>query len=707
MKIYSMTATFGKLEHRQLTLQPGLNVLCHPNEWGKSTWCAFLIAMFYGLDTRAKSTKGSLADKERFAPWSGSPMAGRIDLNWNGRDITLERTTRGRVPMGQFRAYETASGLDVPEITAANCGQLLLGVERSVYARAGFIRFADLPVTQDEALRRRLNSLVSTADESGDGDRLGAALKTYRNRIRYNRTGLLPEAEARREILAGQLSELRACQEQAKKIRLRQGELDSWCDALRNHRQALRYAGAEADARRVAQAREAYDESIRTVEALEQSCARLPSREQTGEMIQKTRQLLRLWSAARMEEGMLPPPPPPPETPAPFAGCSGQQAQEKAREARRAYTALSGKGWLGLLIAGAVGTIGGLALLILSQWLPGACCTAVGLGLLAGGLVLRKRRQNARRALCHPYPDPDPDSWLSLAEEYARAEQAYREALAAYRAGRAELDLRLEELGRQRKALCGNQDPQSALDGWLEAESQWNAFDNARRDSRRLENHWNDLKEMADRAEKPVSPDSLAYSPEETEKLLLDAQAEQKRLQTRLGQLEGRMTSLGEEAALSRELENLETRTQKLERLYAALTLAQETLAESAAELQRRFAPEITKRAQTYLSAMTGGRYRRLTLGDDFALGAEAEQEDVVRPVLWRSDGTVDQLYLALRLAVAEALTPEAPIVLDDALIRFDDDRLRAATNLLRELAKERQILVFTCREQEKQAAEA
>ena len=87
MRIYKMTATFGKLEHATLELKPGLNVITAPNEWGKSTWCAFLVAMLYGLDTRAKSTKNARADKERYAPWSGSPMAGRIDLHWNGRDI--------------------------------------------------------------------------------------------------------------------------------------------------------------------------------------------------------------------------------------------------------------------------------------------------------------------------------------------------------------------------------------------------------------------------------------------------------------------------------------------------------------------------------------------------------------------------------------------------------------------------------------------
>ena len=124
MKIYSMTATFGKLENQTLLLQPGLNVISAPNEWGKSTWCAFLVNMLYGLETRVKTTKTNTPDKERYAPWSGSPMSGRIDLNWNGRDITVERWTKGRTPMGEFRAYETESGIAVPELTATTCGAI-------------------------------------------------------------------------------------------------------------------------------------------------------------------------------------------------------------------------------------------------------------------------------------------------------------------------------------------------------------------------------------------------------------------------------------------------------------------------------------------------------------------------------------------------------------------------------------------------------
>ena len=77
MKIKSMTAVFGKLTGQRLALAPGFNLIEAPNEGGKSTWAAFLKAMFYGIDTRDRDKKGYLADKNRYQPWSGAPMDGR------------------------------------------------------------------------------------------------------------------------------------------------------------------------------------------------------------------------------------------------------------------------------------------------------------------------------------------------------------------------------------------------------------------------------------------------------------------------------------------------------------------------------------------------------------------------------------------------------------------------------------------------------
>ena len=65
MKIRTMTAIFGKLDRARLELGDGLNLICAPNEGGKSTWRAFWQAMLYGFDTRERDRKGHLAEKNR------------------------------------------------------------------------------------------------------------------------------------------------------------------------------------------------------------------------------------------------------------------------------------------------------------------------------------------------------------------------------------------------------------------------------------------------------------------------------------------------------------------------------------------------------------------------------------------------------------------------------------------------------------------
>ncbi len=72
----------------------------------------------------------------------------------------------------------------------------------------------------------------------------------------------------------------------------------------------------------------------------------------------------------------------------------------------------------------------------------------------------------------------------------------------------------------------------------------------------------------------------------------------------------------------------------------------------------------------------------------------------VMRPAAAMSCGTADQMYLALRLAMCRRLLPEdAPLLLDDALVNFDDARASAALELLRAEAQKRQVVLFTCRE--------
>ena len=707
MRIYEMTATFGKLEHETLRLKPGLNILHAPNEWGKSTWCAFLLAMFYGLDTKAKTTKTALADKERYAPWSGSPMSGRIDLNWNGRDITIERSTKGRIPLGEFRAYETKTGIAVPELTASNCGQQLLGVEQSVFRRSGFVRLSDMPVTKDDALHRRLNALVTTGDESGDGERLARDLRDLRNRCRYNRSGLIPQAEAQREALENKLAELEDLEKQSVKLKQRLGDVKSWLRQLQNHQDALHFAAAEADAGRVAEARDVYDRAVNQLEQLEAACNKQPSREEAEKKILALREFQSQWDSAQMELRMLPGQPETPEIPEPFQNMRVEKAREMvAEDIRRQEQLRRRKPYIfPLILAGVLLPLGILAA-VWQSWVIAAVGDVCGLLLLLLGVRKKRSWRGEIAALAEKYESENPDDWTKLLEDYIRELESYAQARKAYHSGQGDLEARLNRLQIQRQSLCGGQSPENVVQIWQEALRRWEELYAARREVQYAEKHLHTLQAMAKSARPAQMADDLTYTELETARLLSDAAQEQQRLQNRLGQYQGRMDALGEEAALKKQLAQVNTRLQKLEETYAALTIALETLTEARLELQRRFAPRITKRAQEWMGTMSGGRYDRLNLGDDFTLHAGALQEDTLHEALWRSDGTVDQLYLALRLAVSEELTPEAPLILDDALVRFDDDRMKAALKILKTQSQTKQVILFTCQKRELDAME-
>ena len=126
LRIHRMTAAFGRLQGESLELRDGLNILQAPNETGKSTWCAFLLSILYGINSRERDRAGFIADKNRYAPWSGIPMSGRLDCAAEQGEITLTRSTRRQTsPMGEFRAVYAGTNEPVPGLTGANCGEEL------------------------------------------------------------------------------------------------------------------------------------------------------------------------------------------------------------------------------------------------------------------------------------------------------------------------------------------------------------------------------------------------------------------------------------------------------------------------------------------------------------------------------------------------------------------------------------------------------
>lgn len=177
------------------------------------------------------------------------------------------------------------------------------------------------------------------------------------------------------------------------------------------------------------------------------------------------------------------------------------------------------------------------------------------------------------------------------------------------------------------------------------------------------------------------------------------AAARQAEERTRLA-LEAIDTS--DRAAAAREaMESAAARFRAAIRPWARLRLAHALLRGSLNRFRERAQAPMVAAASTYFSLMTGGRYQRLVADEaDDKPVLRAERADGVRiGVEAMSDGTADQLYLALRLAALDlrrASHPHMPLVLDDVLITSDDERAANVLRALARFAEGGQVMIFT-----------
>ena len=169
------------------------------------------------------------------------------------------------------------------------------------------------------------------------------------------------------------------------------------------------------------------------------------------------------------------------------------------------------------------------------------------------------------------------------------------------------------------------------------------------------------------------------------------------------GGVEERLRRLGTDENASRLRADRTVYVEKL-RAHAAdwskLMIARALLERARQRYEKERQPAVIRRAGSFFSTLTGGRYTRLHV----PLG---EQEPVVfdgsgrqKKVVQLSRGTRDQLYLALRLGLIQEFGEQEerlPVIVDEVLVNFDPDRARRAAAGFVELSQRNQVLVFTC----------
>ena len=719
MKFHHLAATFGRLQNQTLDLGPGLNILEAPNEAGKSTWCAFLLAMLYGIDSRQRDKAGFIAEKNRYAPWSGSAMSGQLDCTAGDVRMTLQRQTkRAAAPMGDFTARYTGTADAVPGLTGTNCGETLLGVPREVYERSAFIRQAGLGISADAELERRIVSLITTGDEGTSYSESHTALKKQLNRRRHNKTGEIPAAEAELADIRRQLDaltqlrqDLQQAQEEREQLLQRQNVLNQQLEARLRADAAARRAQLEEDLTAADDAchrvetllhrlEEDHIPESGTIERLRGAIVNLEPIRRSAEDARRNRDAAQ--DTLRQAESAV--------NTHPYAGRTPEELRREPADPPAVKANLLPSIAIGLAV---LAVVSGAAFLL---WRTPLILPA---GILCGGaasalLILHTKKNAKRSALLARFGSTDPSELTARIDTYAHLcaalDSARTEAAAqsaAYDALSASLSSNeqgiLQEVQRFAPASFDIPAAVSALDECAArrkaAEEAQAAANDARSRAEMLRHRLAELPPAAEGA-----PDVPELTAEQLRTALADLQDRLAVQTSAADRLSGQLSAAGDADMLAARAGELESLLRTLEGEYDSIALAMAALDEANTALQSRFSPALGHRAAEIFSELTGGRYAGIVLDRSFRMSAEPTGDTVYRDAQLLSAGAADQLYLAVRLAICEMVLPAEhcpPLVLDDALTNYDDARCAAALDWLRKEAEHRQILLFTCHSRE------
>lgn len=633
MMIKRLDATFGKLEGESLELHDGLNVISAPNESGKSTWCAFVRAMLYGVDSSERQKVGFLPDKMRFAPWSGSAMQGSMQLESGGRDITITRTTKtASAPMREFSAVYTGTSVSVEGLNGNNAGEMLTGVSRDVFRRSAFVEQGKVAVTHSAELEKRISAIVSSGDEDCSFTEADGRLRQWQRKRRFNRHGRLPELEDELSHKKQLLAELSDAAQQRENM---SAELE------RAKQECERIEAEVIESRKVVR-----KEALSSLQGVRNEVNAATERhDKAAERRDSCRAALCACAIGERK---------PEEAKAEVKTDLENSMKLKERSERKSSPVLA---IILMILCGALVAAGFLLPdLMIHAFIAAAVALAAGIALF----IRASRRKT---------------------EKYEAAKQR-RKILAKYKA-ESEADIA------------------ASIDEYLELYKNYAEAQRAEKESAEALAVVRRRQEQAE--SKTLTQLDFTGGDNQAAQLsrrLTEARAKCSRISAQMAEHSGRLAAMGDPLVLGSEISRMEAEYAEISAEYDAIALAIDTMRKADEDIQSRFSPALGKLAAEYMQFVTDGKYDGVMLDRDFSATVHEAGGNVPRNAEYLSAGTLDLMYLAVRLAVCSLALPESancPLIIDDALVNFDADRRRQAMALLEKIAQERQVILFAC----------
>lgn len=672
---------FGKLRALDHAFQAGVNVIHEENGWGKTTFAAFIKAMFYGLTS---STKRSVLENERkkYLPWQGGGYGGNLTFE-NERGIyRIERFFGEKDKDDTFVLYNQTTGLESHDYSSM-IGEELFGINLEGYERSAYIPQLSLNITANDSINAKLSHLL---DDGNDINHYETALSSLEEAMKvYKKTGnrgRLAELESQLAGIARALEKSAGTEEALPAWETRLKDKREELNGLVMQQQGLKQRVVAASQYEAQQARREHYAQLcgdkRRIEASRQALRDFfKGHELTeAELLEKTEQQDSLGELSAKIEAE--------EEKQSFYEKAYQETGDSGKDHTRA---------LGYVL-GAAALLFGIAAVILFIRLMsvalGSAALAAGIIALTLCLIFIKRSSGIRVGMEQKAQE--------LSERY-RAARANMEQMQQLRQAHEE-----EVVGMMRfyfndmkssEARACIEELRSRKRALKDADAEYTRICEAVAEFEQ-QNHISEQQEQdtlsAEGIHEPLQ--ELQRQESETERRMEAVKAEITEIEAKTGHmsmvLEEKTELEGERERVTAELEQNRERYEVLEDTAKYLKKAKEALS-------THYFGEIQDSFQKYLQTLCTSLSE--TANMDISFQVKVEAGGAKRELNFYSEGYKDMVGICTRLALIDVLFAEEKpfVIFDDPFANLDESKLEGMLQMLQTIGRDYQLIYFVC----------
>ncbi len=656
-------SSFGKIQDFTYDFSDGLNTLKEENGWGKSTLATFIKAMFYGLN----GLKRSVSDNERlkFKPWNQtSSFGGYVEFEWGQNHYKIERYFGSKESEDSIKLYDLKTGRLYAN--TENLGKRIFQIDEEGFLSTTFFSQKDFQAKSNTSLTAKYNAVC----EAEDSERFDKALlkveekaKTYKYR---GDKGLISQEKAKLFNLNEEIERVKTAENTANLLRGEIKDLEEKTEAVKSQ------AGIYAE--KVAKAGKIEANNVKKERLAELKKERLES-------VEKYNNLDAFLGGKNISS----------ETVNGYYNCveelSGiSKAQDIIREEINSLEQKieiekkpkkSKKGVIALVC--------GIAILIFS--IVGFIINLlIGIGIGSVGALLTVI--GAIFSLSESKKDDPNAIYRSMLEEKKKQEEQYFAISNDY-------NLKLSSFARS----FGYQ---NACDYKTLISKVLSAIEERKQQKEKIIQLDNAIEQISTQLLGEEEQGKENFNLNELKQKLLDAQNLYSQKASLLASKKASLKSYIEQVERLSDLESKKAEiTERIEEYkndYEILNLTAEYLKKANDNLKTKYKAPLENSLNKYFALVTGGEKK---VKIDIDLSVTVLETSGEKAVDYYSKGYQNLFEICKRFALTDVLfTGEKPfIILDDPFFNLDDEKLKKSLDLIKELAKEYQIIYFVCHE--------